>query len=85
MSNKYIYLILFIILIYLIGVIGFKSLFNKSWIDTFYDTSIVTTTLGLPKIKTNSQKIFITVYSVVSLLLLLGISSYLIQSIISNI
>ena len=36
-SNRYIILIILLICIYIIGLIGFKTLFNTNWIDAFFN------------------------------------------------
>lgn len=84
-SNRYIILIILLICIYIIGLIGFKTLFNTNWIDAFFNVSVTTATISLPPsktIKTNSQKIFISLYALASAIILLGIAVSLVNNIL---
>ncbi len=69
----FIFVIILIVIVYLIGVWGYRILFNDSWIDSFFNSAVNITGLNLEvKPVTSSQKIFLT------FLTLIGISLYMI-------
>ncbi|XWV26894.1 putative potassium channel protein [Tupanvirus soda lake] len=62
-------IIIFIILvvILLFGIIGYKYFFGMSWTDAIFNTSITASTLGIaPHERTNAEKIFTSIYAIVS-------------------
>jgi putative effector of murein hydrolase len=59
--------ILFIVISLLIGAIGYRYYENVSWVDAFYNASMILTGMG-PAIALHSDasKIFVTIYSIYS-------------------
>jgi voltage-gated potassium channel len=58
--------------IFLTGVIGFKSIMDLNWIDAFYMTAITITTVGYREVvlPSNEAKIFITILILSSVIIL---------------
>lgn len=68
-------LILFLILI-LLGTVGYVYLFELNCLDAFYNASLILTTISLEVTPiTDGQKVFIIIYSMVSVILFLSIVS----------
>lgn len=65
---KYFYFLVLIILVSLcIGVIGYKYFANLTWIDSFYNASMILTGMGPANpMPNNSAKIFSSIYAVFS-------------------
>ena len=85
LSPMFWYLLLILIIIFIIGIIGFRILFEVGWIDASYQTAMATSTLGLSATsvaETDSQKLFIGVLAIVSAILFIGIGTHLVSEII---
>ena len=65
---KYFYFLVLIILVSLsIGVIGYKYFANLTWIDSFYNASMILTGMGPANpMPNNAAKIFSSIYAVFS-------------------
>ena len=62
------WIILLVIIIFIIGMIGFHYIFDKIWTDSFYLTALTMSSLSLEtKPKTNSEKIFIGIFTMISI------------------
>ena len=60
--------IILIILVFIIGILGFHYFFDQEWIDSFYYTSVTMSSLSLEiKPENNSQKIFVSLFSLLSI------------------
>lgn len=76
-------LVIVLVSIFLIGVLGFRFLFDESWVDSFFYAATCTSTIGLipqDKIKDNPQKIFISVYVLVASCIFLVLAGYIVTS-----
>lgn len=85
LSPMFWYLIVILIIIFIIGIIGFRFFFDVGWVDAFFQTGIATSTLGLSATsvaKTNSQKLFLVIYALISAVLFLGIATHIISELI---
>jgi hypothetical protein len=62
-----VYGILFILFSLFIGAIGYRIILNVSWVDAFYNASMILTGMG-PAIELQQEnaKIFVTIYSIYS-------------------
>lgn len=50
-----------------LGAVGYKVLLQISWVDSFYNASMILTGMGpAVDLKTDSAKIFVTIYSIYS-------------------
>jgi hypothetical protein len=70
------YLVYIAIFIFIIGLLGYKALFNTTWVDAFYYTCTTVSTVDIiPEelIITDHQKIFIGLYSLIAALLFITI------------
>ena len=75
------YLILFLILIFAFGVIGYKYLFGGRWSRAFFDTAITVSTLELGRadeVKTISQEVFVSVLALLSGVIFLTFAAYIV-------
>jgi len=84
-SPMLIYLVVILLVIFIIGIIGFRFFFNVGWIDAFFQTGLATSTLGLSATsvaETNSQKLFLVIYALTSSIIFLGIASHLVSEFI---
>ena len=65
---KYFYFLVLIILVSLsIGVLGYKYFANLTWIDSFYNASMILTGMGPANpMPNNAAKIFSSIYAVFS-------------------
>lgn len=74
-------IIAFIITI-IIGTVCYFFLFNLPWIDAFYNASLILTGIDVETTPTTTgQKIFISVYAIVSILLLVSLANIATQRI----
>ena len=75
-------LILFAILI-AVGTIGYKYIFDLTWINALYSASVVLTSTSIETTpKTTGQKLFVSIYSIISVVVFLSIASYAINGIV---
>lgn len=75
-KNILILLIIVFVIILFIGVIGYRYLFNLNWMDCFYNSSLIISTLNLSTVPMNdSQKVFIMIYSLIAGLTFITIAS----------
>jgi hypothetical protein len=75
------FLLLFVILI--IGTLGFHHICKLSHMDAFYNSCLTVTTLGIQyRPNKNSEKIWISIYSLISVILFLSIIVYFLYKII---
>lgn len=78
-----IWIVVLFIIVFLIGIIGFKYFFNLDWHDAFYHAALTTSTLGVDvENKTRSQKYFIAIYALVSGILFISLISAFIDHIV---
>lgn len=71
--------IIALIIVWIIGMIGFKILYDDTWVDAFYDVAVIITTIAIPKpATTTTQKIFISLFAFVGVLIFLCICGILI-------
>lgn len=85
LSPMFWYLIVILVIIFILGIIGFKFFFDVGWIDAAFQAGIATSTLGLSETSvasTDSQKIFLVTYALVSAVLFLGIATHLVTEVI---
>lgn len=78
---KYLNLLLFtFIIVFLIGLLTFRYLFNQDWVDSFYYT--VTFGISAESIsETKSQKLFLAFYFLIAGFLFVAVASHLIEHI----
>ena len=58
---------LFILFSLYVGAVGYRYYVNLSWVDAFYNASMILTGMGpAVDLQTDSSKIFVTVYSIYS-------------------
>jgi len=84
-SPMFIYLVVILLIIFIIGIIGFRFFFDVGWVDAFFQTGLATSTLGLSATsvaETNSQKLFLVIYALTSSIIFLGIASHLVSDFI---
>lgn len=75
-ANIFLFSVILFVIVIIIGTIGYVYLFGLSWIDAFYNASLVLTAIGVEvDPQTVGQKLFIIVYSLISVLLLLSIAN----------
>lgn len=71
--------ILALLVVWVLGMIGFVILYQDDWVDAFFDVAVIITTIAIPKpATTTSQKLFIAFLSIVGCLLFLCICGVLI-------
>lgn len=74
--------IFLLIIVLLIGMIGFRYLVNLSWIDSFQNTTFYMAGLGpVAVMQTNTQKLFAGGYAIIAGIIYLAIAAYLISQI----
>ena len=62
------WVLILIIIIFVIGMIGFHYIFNKDWTDSFYLTALTMSSLSLEtKPQTPSEKIFVGIFTLISI------------------
>ncbi len=72
----FIFSIIIFLTIILVGTIGYIYLFDLTWIDAFYNASLVLTAISVEvNPETIEQKLFIIIYSLISVILFLSIAS----------
>lgn len=73
-TNLFIAIVLLFIVTIILGTIGYVYLFNLSWLDALYNASVIITAIDVEnKPTTSGQKVFIILYSFISVLLLLSL------------
>lgn len=85
LSPMFWYLLVVLVIIFVLGILGFKYFFEVDWIDAGFQTAIATSTLGLSATSianTNGQKIFLAVFALVSAIMFIGIGTHLISEVI---
>lgn len=76
--------IILLIIVLLIGMIGFRYLVKLNWIDSFQNASFYISGLGpLAEMTTNGQKIFSGVYAIAAGIFYLAIAAYLVSRFIN--
>lgn len=80
-----IYAIVLFIIVIIVGTICYRYLFSLTWIDAFYNASLIMATLDLEVAgRTVAQKLFIVVYALFSVVILLSITNMAVQSIFNR-
>ena len=77
----FIWLFFLLLLVFIIGLIGFRILFNFGWVDAFHNTAVTMSTLGIHSecnVETDNQKIFVGIYALISGALYLSIISLIV-------
>jgi hypothetical protein len=74
--NIIIYSTLLWLYVLLLGSIGYYSLFDMDWLEAIYSATVNATGLQVePPIVNNTQKIFVIIFSIVSIVILLAIAN----------
>ncbi len=80
----FVFLIIFGV-VFIIGIFGFRYIVNLSWVDSIQNTSFYISTMGpVAEMKTNTQKLFASFYSIISGIIFIAIASYLIDQFVSE-
>lgn len=85
LSPMFWYLVIILVIIFIIGIIGFRYFFNTDWVDAFFQTGLATSTLGLSATsvaETNSQKLFLVIYALTSSIIFLGVAAHIVAEFI---
>ncbi len=85
LSPMFWYLVIVLAIIFILGIIGFRLFFEVGWIDAAFQTAIATSTLGLSvtsTAETDSQKLFLGIFALLSALLFIGIGTHLVSELI---
>lgn len=82
--NLFLVALTLFVIILCIGTIGYKYLFGLTWTNSIYSASLILTSISVESTpKTTAQKAFISIYSLISVIVFLSIASYAINGIAS--
>jgi len=77
------WLLLVMIVVLLLGTIGFRQIFGLSWIDSFHNTTMYASGLGpLFEARTKEAKLFSSIYALIGGLTFVAVAAGLIQRIL---
>lgn len=83
-EHIFFYFIIIFICIIICGTLGYMILFGLSWIDAFYNASLILSAISIEvKAESTIQKIFISTYSLFSVLILLSVANAVTEKLLS--
>ncbi len=74
-----------LIVVLVIGVIGFRYILNLSWVDSFHNSAFIISGIDNPsELKTDKEKLFASCYAVLGGAVYISITLYLISRIVKE-